>query len=375
MGKHEISSPEDERQASDIPPTRHTDLHSAAFEQAADAILVYNRQGRIMEANGQVALLTACPHAELPGMSLDAFQFNPPPPFPPDTLRWEGTLQTRDARTLPVEISRAALDGRYAGLAVLVIRDITAHVAVLQHYERMVTELDDFAHIVAHDLQNPLNNIKHSVDMLRDNPGNYSPEVLESINGVAIRSTHKALAIVDELLLLAGVRQDQDVPIMALDMGLVVSEVIDRLHYVIEDHEATVILPDEWPSAQGYGPWVEEVWANYMSNALKYGGHPPVLRLGAQAGPGGMVRFWVEDNGPGVPQEEQSRLFVPFSRLEHVRAQGYGLGLSIVDRIISRLGGRVGFQNAPEGGAVFSFTLPANPTPGDQVLRTLPVRK
>ncbi len=375
MGKHEIKSPEDERSAGGTSPVRYADLKSAAFERAADAILICDRQGRIVEANRQALLLTGYPRDALLGLTLEAFQFDPPPPFPVSAARWETSLHNRAGYRLPVEISHAALEGTPEDLAVLVIRDSVAHAALVEHYERMVAQLDDFAHTVAHDLQNPLNNIKHSVDMLRDDPSNYTPEILESITGVAIRSTHKALAIVDELLLLAGMRQDQDVPVMALDMGLVVSEVIERLHYMIQDHQATVIVPDEWPAARGYGPWVEEIWANYISNALKYGGHPPLLRLGAQAQPGGMVRFWVQDNGHGVPPDKQEQLFVPFSRLERVRAQGYGLGLSIVDRIVARLGGQVGFQNAPEGGAIFSFTLPAGPPSGEETLRTLPVRK
>jgi signal transduction histidine kinase len=71
------------------------------------------------------------------------------------------------------------------------------------------------------------------------------------------------------------------------------------------------------------------------------------------------VRFWVRDNGLGLSPEEQSRLFVPFTKLAQVRAEGHGLGLSIVRRIVEKLGGKVGVRSSgvPGEGCEFSFTL------------------
>ena len=103
---------------------------------------------------------------------------------------------------------------------------------------------------------------------------------------------------------------------------------------------------------------IEEVWANYISNALKYGGHPPALEAGAEPSTDGMVRFWLRDNGPGVTPQAQARLFTPFPRLRELRVRGHGLGLSIVRRIIEKLGGRVGAESMPEGGSCFWFELP-----------------
>jgi signal transduction histidine kinase len=103
------------------------------------------------------------------------------------------------------------------------------------------------------------------------------------------------------------------------------------------------------------------VWANYISNALKYGGKPPHIQLGADRQPDSMVRFWVRDNGAGLTLEEQERLFVPFQQLNKIHAEGHGLGLSIVRRIVERLGGKVNVESEgiPGQGSVFSFTLPA----------------
>jgi two-component system sensor histidine kinase/response regulator len=149
---------------------------------------------------------------------------------------------------------------------------------------------------------------------------------------------------------------------MPLDIGCIVDEARQRLAHMIAESKAEIILPQDWPLASGYAPWVEEVWANYLSNALKYGGRPPRIELGATEQSDGWVRFWVRDNGPGLTPEQQARLFAPFTRLDRVRAQGHGLGLSIVRRIVEKLGGSVGVESSgvPGQGSVFYFTLPAH---------------
>jgi signal transduction histidine kinase len=142
-------------------------------------------------------------------------------------------------------------------------------------------------------------------------------------------------------------------------MLAVVIDAQDRLADLIGEHQADIILPDAWPTALGRGPWVEEVWVNYISNAIKYGGSPPRVELGATRQAGGTVRFWVRDNGPGLTPEEQARLFRSFERLDRVRAKGHGLGLSIALRIVEKLGGQVGVDSQVGQGSVFSFTLPS----------------
>jgi signal transduction histidine kinase len=110
----------------------------------------------------------------------------------------------------------------------------------------------------------------------------------------------------------------------------------------------------------GYEPWVEEVWTNYLSNALKYGGRPARIELGSEDLSNGMIRFWIHDNGNGITLASQALLFTAFYQPPH-SSGGYGLGLSIVKRIVEKLGGEVAVQSsgAPGEGSTFSFTLPA----------------
>jgi signal transduction histidine kinase len=132
---------------------------------------------------------------------------------------------------------------------------------------------------------------------------------------------------------------------------------------MIEEKQAEIILPDKWPVALGYGPWVEEVWINYVSNALKYSGEPPRVELGGTVQTDGAIRFWVNDNGPGLKPEEQQHVFAEFTQLSQIRAGGHGLGLSIVRRIIDKLGGEVSVESEgiPGKGSTFIFTLPQVP--------------
>jgi len=182
--------------------------------------------------------------------------------------------------------------------------------------------------------------------------------------------------IVESLLLLARTRS-QDVEIESVDMGAVVAGALRGLEPLAEARGAALSLPPSWPAARGHGPWVERVWANYVSNALKYGGQPPAVELGfchlpsgaagqvlrppvarACARPGGHLLFWVWDNGEGLTSDEQARLFQPFGRLARHAKQGHGLGLAIVQRIVERLGGSTGVESAPGEGTAFWFTLP-----------------
>ena len=222
-------------------------------------------------------------------------------------------------------------------------------------------ELDAFAHTVAHDLKTPVTSIVGYATMLEATYAELPEESLLICLRAIAEGGHKMSRIVDGLLLLAGVRK-KEVKTSPLDMASIVAEPLRRLTDLIEDRRAEIILPETWPTALGYAPWVEEVWANYISNAIKYGGQPPRVELGAtvrsddDAPPA--VRFWVRDNGPGLTREAQARLFIPFTQLDQLRTEGYGLGLSIVQRIVDKLSGQVGVESEVGQGSIFSFSLP-----------------
>jgi signal transduction histidine kinase len=242
-------------------------------------------------------------------------------------------------------------------------RSLQAEVAERQKVETALRvrneELDAFAHTVAHNLKNSLSLITSAAEYLADEYETMSPAEAKPLLKQIMQSGHKTSATVEALLLLAKVRQKKEVAVRPLDMAQIIDAVQQRLAGLIAEKKAKLILPSSWPPACGYSPWVEEVWLNYLSNGLKYGGRPPRLELGGQVEANGMARFWVKDNGSGLTPEEQTQLFVPFIRLQKVQTQeGHGLGLSIVLRIVEKLGGEVGLSSEVGQGSRFSFTLP-----------------
>jgi signal transduction histidine kinase len=196
-------------------------------------------------------------------------------------------------------------------------------------------------------------------EVLAEDHAKLSGEELERCSYAVVRNGREMSKVIDGLLLLASARKT-DVKIEPIGMHFIVAEALRRLASMIAEYRAEMVVPDTWPAALGYGPWVEEVWVNYISNAIQYGGRPPRVELGAEAQPDGMVRFWVQDNGSGLMPEARARLFVPFTQLAHPSGKGHGLGLSIVQRIVDRLGGQGGVESegVPGRGSVFSFTLP-----------------
>jgi len=285
---------------------------------------------------------------------------------PEITLNVSGQDRYFDLRISPLKGRRGQSNGR-----IITLRDITARKQAeeaLQETNKQLAdsnvELKTFAHTVAHDLKSPLAILLGYSQVLEEQYAELSSETIGDIAHTIVKSGNRLAHIIDDLLLLSSVRVIKEITTTPLDMGVILAPVLDHLAPMIEEYQAEVIVPDVWPQAIGYGPWIESVWTNYITNALKYGGHPPCVELGASVisvSTGEMARFWVRDNGRGLSVEEQMQLFTPFTRLEQTRAmKGHGLGLSIVKRVVEKMGGQIGVES--EGlsgkGSTFLFTLP-----------------
>ena len=222
-------------------------------------------------------------------------------------------------------------------------------------------ELEAYDHMLAHDLKDPLTIMIAAADLITDVPDLTSQELKECMQQIRF-TAYEMNSIINNLLLFAEV-SNAEVLVEPINMATVVANVRNRLGTMIKENRAKISIPRAWPRAIGYGPWLEEVWANYISNALKHGGQPPYVELGASAQPDSMIRFWTRDNGPGLPPKELVRLFKPFNKVGSVRKLGHGLGLSIVYQIVEKLGGQVGVESELGKGSLFFFTLPAGPSP------------
>ncbi len=146
-------------------------------------------------------------------------------------------------------------------------------------------ELNAYAHTVAHDIKSPLAAIIGFGELLERHYTQFTDQQLTYYFGVIARNGRKITNIVDELLLLSSVREAQVVDIEPLDMATIVDEARHRLVHDIAETVPEIILPDAWPVAIGHAPWVEEIWTNYINNAVKYGGVPPASNSA--------TRFWI----------------------------------------------------------------------------------
>jgi len=347
-----------------------------------DAVLVIDRTGRIADANEAFLKIAKRKKNELLGENLndqfpkfksliEQIRSNTELSQLELSIEIEDKKRYFDIRISPLYDKRMLYTGR-----LVVLRDVTERMVneqetkianqrllfEIKEKEKLITDLDAFAHTVAHDLKNMLGAIVTCSDMMEMEIDHNNKEGMKELNELIQLSANKTLHVTRELLTLASVRQ-QDVKLEQVDMEKIVQESINRLKDMIDTRNVVIKLPRKWPTAYGYAPWIEEVWVNYLSNAIKYGGSPPAIELGADQLPlQQQVRFWIKDNGKGLSKEDQKKLFTKFTRLDPSRAEGNGLGLSIVKRIIEKLGGEVGvISNAKDGeGSFFYFVLPSS---------------
>lgn len=331
----------------------------AIIENNADGIIIVNKGGIVRFVNPAARRILNRNEDELLGKAFEL------PLVTGDTA--ELSVSRRNGSLAAVEMRLVETEWEGEAVYQASLRDVSEHKQARAMISEKAAELqdhnaalDEFNHTMAHQVQGLLSQMigyASFVDM------HYAAE----LNGEArralrmvIQSGHKMNNVINELLLLASIRRD-DIQVTPLSMGRVVAEARKRLRFQLEHYEAEVSLPDSWPVALGYAAWIEEAWVNYISNGLKYGGQPPRLELGASPESGGMVRFWVKDNGAGIAPADQRKLFKPHTRLRQHRVRGEGLGLSIVRRVIEKCGGQVGVTSQPGAGSTFWFSLPAAP--------------
>ena len=347
---------------------------AALVDDLREGMLVLDAQDRVVDVNpafcralGVSASAVGRPlHATAPALA-DAIDAGRDAPFRIDV---RGSVRYFDLRISPLADRSGARTGRLVLLHDVTVRrreqaalrraNAGLHDANTDLYHANAElkarneELDAFAHTVAHDLKNSIQGVLGWAEILRDDGPDLSPPTHRAIADDVVDAAQKMGTVVHELLLLARVRKEAVAP-RPLDMSAIVRAAQRR------PRQPTLAapLPSRWPAALGHAPWVEEIWANYLSNAAKYGG--PRVTLGAETTASGQARFWVHDDGPGLAPEQQARLFVPFSRVGSLDVDGHGLGLSIVRRIVERLDGTCGVESTPGWGTRFWFALPAAP--------------
>jgi len=262
--------------------------------------------------------------------------------------------------------SRAvAEDGRILGFEGIA-RDVTerkqSEEQLLQFamkLEQSNTELQSFADVASHDLQEPLRKVRAFSEKLEKKWENLSRAETADLHQRMQSAVARMQALINQLL--AYARLGSVAPQLApVDLAAVAREVMDDLEARVEDTGGRIEC-GPLPTVMGDATQLRQLLQNLIGNALKFGrpGEAPVVRVQVtEAAADGHTEIAVRDNGIGFEQKDADRVFQAFYRL-HTRQQyeGTGLGLAICHRIVERHGGTIRASSAPGAGTTFSFTL------------------
>lgn len=264
-----------------------------------------------------------------------------------------------------IEVTGRPIPGSDPPLVVVVFHDVTAD-------RRERDELASFAGVVAHDLLNPLTVVEGWSEALLESaragvvvPPDEQAVQLDRIQRAAQRMQH----LISDLLAYTTARDLRITPVRVDLVALVrdIARARAEASRVSDDPSPVITIDPSLPDVLAEPVLLRQVIDNLVGNAVKYvaPGVRPEIQVGwrtATGAAGPMVRIEVVDNGIGIPEGQQSRVFDTFHRAHREGYRGTGLGLSIVKRIVERHGGTVAVtENGGRGGTTMSVTFPAAP--------------
>lgn len=357
------------------------------MESAPDAMMICDEAGHIQTVNTQAERLFGYPRTELLTHSLDTLlrERDRTDELPDESSGAQGRdrafqdLQAvgaqydglrKNGETFPLDLSRSPLEVGDEHLVINAVRDRTEQQKAedsLRRYSldlaRSNAELERFAYVASHDLQEPLRMVSSYTQLLsRRYKGKLDPAADEFIT-YAVDGATRMQRLINDLLALSRIGT-QAKPSEPVDTDAVLQRVVSDLQQVIEAAGATVVSPQPLPTVLADGTQIGQLFQNLVGNAMKFRGQEPT-RVDITAVPiedGKSWQFSFQDNGIGIEPQYFERIFVIFQRL-HGKEQypGTGIGLAICKKIVERLGGRLWVESQPGSGANFLFTLPALP--------------
>ncbi len=336
-----------------------TALHEVAegrWQANPIGMLIVDHKGIVRLANPAAATILGKPAAGMLGS-----QFDVPIAEPHGTS--ERKVHRQDEQPGMVEMRTRHVTWDDGPATFVSIRDITtaksaeqALIARTEAMERANAELERFAYIASHDLQEPLRSVKGYVDLLSIRHGSTLADEAAGF----LRSTSNAVGrmeqLIDDLLTYSRLHIE-DVTRQPVDTAELVREVCEQLKDAVETAGAVVDV-GPLPVVRGLRPQLRRLFENLIDNAIKFrGADPPHVSVRA-SDRGREWAFWVRDNGIGIASENLGRVFDVFERL-HLRSQfaGNGIGLAICRRTVELHDGKIRVESQPGVGSTFRFTL------------------
>ncbi|QDU57324.1 Phytochrome-like protein cph1 [Aeoliella mucimassa] len=357
----------------------------AIFDVAVDAIVTINCQGEIELINPAAEKLFGYAPEEVRGRNIKMLM---PDPYRSNHDSYlqaylttgerkvigigrEAMAQRKDGSTFPIElsVSEIMLPDRVGFVGM--VRDISIRKQAeeeMQYANETLTksnsELEHFAYIASHDLQEPLRKISAYCSLLKDEKGNMLDEEGLDYLDVAMRGSERLSQLVKDLLTFSRITT-RGQALEAVDSNTSVQEAVANLEMSIEESGAEIIV-DRLPGVMTDASQLTQLFQNLIGNALKYrGDESPVIHISGKK-VGEQCEFSVCDNGIGIDKQFHDKIFQIFQRLHNRREySGTGIGLALCKRIVERSGGIIWVDSEPGRGSTFHFTMKATVEEGD----------
>ncbi|MBT3922557.1 MAG: GAF domain-containing protein [Nitrospina sp.] len=227
-----------------------------------------------------------------------------------------------------------------------------------EELKRSNNDLQDFAYIASHDLQEPLRKISIFSDRLNEARDQLSDRHLDYLSRMG-SAAERMQALIDDLLQLSQITA-KGRPFQKVDLAEISRIVIDDLETRLTETQGKVLLGD-LPLLEADPFQMQQLLQNLIENALKYhqSGIPPIVQLNSHTSPNGYWEISIQDNGIGLDEKFSERIFVPLERLHGRSAyEGTGIGLAICKKIVFRHGGSISVKSQVGEGSTFTVTLP-----------------
>ncbi len=236
--------------------------------------------------------------------------------------------------------------------------ELSGREKLIQELEKKNAELERFTYTVSHDLKSPLVTITGFLSYLEADVTSGNMERFQQDTGRIRGAVEKMHTLLGELLELSRIGRLIN-PSGVFPFEELANNALELAHGQIETLRVAVSLQPNLPAVYGDPQRLTEALQNLIDNAAKFmGGQPnPQIEIGYEGDENGLSIFFVRDNGMGIPNELQGRIFGLFEKLDS-RSEGTGIGLAIVKRIIEVHGGRIWVQSEMGKGSTFFFTLP-----------------
>ena len=269
----------------------------------------------------------------------------------------------KDRSEFPGEVTLSPILGPDGFTVVCAVRDITERKlqqAKLKmksdELERSNQELEQFAYVASHDLQEPLRMITSYLKLLDKRSHDELDITAREFLAYALDGARRLREMIVSLLAYSRAGNER-FPLTPVDCKAIFHRVMINLDDVVKETGAQVRV-GSLPTLITSGPCLERVFQNLLGNALKYRStHPPKVEVMAERRETSWV-FSVRDNGLGIPQDSMPRIFQLFQRFHGSDVAGTGIGLATSKRMVERLGGRMWVSSTPEAGSTFYFSLP-----------------